>query len=61
MDETSRIQILICEINSSPQTIDEYISGFPSDVQRRLQTVRRTIRKACAGGGRSDFLSDSGV
>lgn len=29
-----------------PQTIDEYIAGFPPDVQAILQKVRATIRKA---------------
>ncbi|HLO18079.1 MAG TPA: DUF1801 domain-containing protein [Anaerolineales bacterium] len=28
------------------QTIDEYIAGFPEDIQRILQKVRMTIRKA---------------
>jgi uncharacterized protein YdhG (YjbR/CyaY superfamily) len=31
---------------TSPKTIDEYIAGFPRDVQRILQEVRQTIRKA---------------
>ncbi len=29
-----------------PQTIDEYIAGFPKDVQEKLEQVRRTIREA---------------
>ena len=29
-----------------PRNIDEYIAGFPSDVQDRLQKIRRTIKKA---------------
>jgi len=29
-----------------PKTIDEYISGFPVDVQVVLEQVRKTIRKA---------------
>jgi uncharacterized protein YdhG (YjbR/CyaY superfamily) len=29
-----------------PTTIDEYIAGFPKDVQERLQKIRATIRKA---------------
>lgn len=29
-----------------PNTIDEYIAGFPNDVQRKLQQVRETIKKA---------------
>jgi uncharacterized protein YdhG (YjbR/CyaY superfamily) len=31
---------------SAPRTIDEYIAGFPSDVQAILRKVRRTIRQA---------------
>jgi uncharacterized protein YdhG (YjbR/CyaY superfamily) len=29
-----------------PQNIDEYIAGFPNDVQAILAKIRRTIRKA---------------
>ena len=31
---------------STPKTIDEYIAGFPDDVQRLLEQMRRTIREA---------------
>jgi uncharacterized protein YdhG (YjbR/CyaY superfamily) len=31
---------------SSPKTIDEYIAGFPSEVQTILKKIRATIRKA---------------
>lgn len=31
---------------SEPQTIDEYIAGFPEDVQKILEKVRLTIKKA---------------
>ena len=31
---------------TAPKTIDEYIAGFPSDVQQILEKIRRTIRKA---------------
>ena len=31
---------------SVPQTIDEYISGFPPDVQVILQKIRKTIHQA---------------
>ena len=31
---------------AAPKTIDEYIAGFPSDVQAILQEVRATIREA---------------
>ncbi|RYZ98637.1 MAG: hypothetical protein EOP47_18880 [Sphingobacteriaceae bacterium] len=31
---------------ASAKDIDEYISGFPKDVQERLQLVRDTIKKA---------------
>jgi uncharacterized protein YdhG (YjbR/CyaY superfamily) len=31
---------------SEPKDIDEYISGFPEDVQKILEEIRTTIRKA---------------
>ena len=31
---------------TTPQTIDEYISGFPEEIQEILQRIRRTIRAA---------------
>jgi uncharacterized protein YdhG (YjbR/CyaY superfamily) len=31
---------------TTPQTIDEYIAGFPPDVQEVLQKIRMTIRQA---------------
>jgi uncharacterized protein YdhG (YjbR/CyaY superfamily) len=31
---------------TSPQNIDEYIAGFPANVQEILQNIRLTIRKA---------------
>ena len=31
---------------SKPDTIDEYIAGFPKDTQKLLQQIRTTIRKA---------------
>ena len=31
---------------TAPQTIDDYIAGFPEDVQEILEKIRRTIRKA---------------
>lgn len=31
---------------TGPGTIDEYIAGFPTDVQQILQEIRMTIRKA---------------
>jgi uncharacterized protein YdhG (YjbR/CyaY superfamily) len=31
---------------STPKDIDEYISGFPTDVQNVLKKIRSTIRKA---------------
>ncbi len=34
---------------TTPTTIDEYIAGFPPDVQQILQKIRRTIRKAAPG------------
>jgi uncharacterized protein YdhG (YjbR/CyaY superfamily) len=30
----------------APQTIDEYIAGFPDDVQQILQQIRQTTREA---------------
>ena len=34
-------------MKSTPaQSIDEYISGFPKDIQKVLQEIRNTIRKA---------------
>ena len=30
----------------APRNIDEYIAGFPKDVQKSLEKIRRTIRKA---------------
>jgi uncharacterized protein YdhG (YjbR/CyaY superfamily) len=32
--------------SAAPGTIDEYVAAFPPDVQRALQEVRTTIRKA---------------
>jgi uncharacterized protein YdhG (YjbR/CyaY superfamily) len=34
---------------SAPTTIDEYIAGFPPDVQEILQKIRAIIRKAAPG------------
>ncbi len=34
---------------TKPKNIDEYIAGFPSDVQKKLEIVRTTIRKAAPG------------
>ncbi len=31
---------------TAPKTIDEYIAGFPNDVQEILETIRMIIRKA---------------
>lgn len=31
---------------ASPQTIDEYIAGFPNELQKILKKIRTTIRKA---------------
>jgi uncharacterized protein YdhG (YjbR/CyaY superfamily) len=33
-------------MKSLSQTIDDYIQSFPSDIQKILQKVRKTIRKA---------------
>ncbi len=34
---------------TAPTTIDEYIAGFPPDVQAILNKIRATIRKAAPG------------
>ncbi len=34
---------------TAPKTIDEYIAGFPRDVQEILAKIRMTIRKAAPG------------
>jgi uncharacterized protein YdhG (YjbR/CyaY superfamily) len=34
---------------ATPGTIDEYIAGFPRDVQKILKEIRSTIRKAAPG------------
>jgi uncharacterized protein YdhG (YjbR/CyaY superfamily) len=33
-------------INAKPRNIDEYIAGFPKDIQRLLEQMRLTIKKA---------------
>jgi uncharacterized protein YdhG (YjbR/CyaY superfamily) len=30
---------------SAPESVDDYIAGFPADTQRVLEKIRRTIRK----------------
>jgi len=34
---------------TAPRTIDEYIAGYPPDVQAILQKIRAIIRKAAPG------------
>jgi len=34
---------------ATPKNIDEYIAGFPNEVQKILQKIRMTIRKAAPG------------
>ena len=34
---------------AAPKTIDEYVAGFPQDVQEILEKIRVTIRKAAPG------------
>jgi uncharacterized protein YdhG (YjbR/CyaY superfamily) len=36
---------------NAPQNIDEYIAGFPNDIQKILQKIRMTIRKAAPSAG----------
>ena len=33
----------------APKDVDEYIAGFPKEVQKALRAIRRTIRKAAPG------------
>ena len=33
-------------MRTAPKDIDAYIAGFPSDVQKRLERIRKTIQKA---------------
>jgi len=35
--------------HATPRNIDEYIAGFPDDVQEILEKIRTTIRKAAPG------------
>lgn len=34
---------------TAPKDIDEYIAGFPNDVQEILEKIRMTVRKAAPG------------
>ena len=34
---------------TAPQSMDDYIAGFPPDVQAILQRIRQTIRRAAPG------------
>ena len=36
-----------------PETIDEYIEGYPAKVQKLLQKIRKTIHKAAPGAEES--------
>jgi uncharacterized protein YdhG (YjbR/CyaY superfamily) len=33
-------------VHSVPASVDEYIAGYPPEVQEKLQTIRRIIREA---------------
>ena len=33
-------------ITTKPNNIDEYIAGFPKDIQKILEQIRKTIKKA---------------
>src|SRR5262245_36531712 len=33
----------------APKTVEEYIAGFPADIQRMLQMIRSTVKKAAPG------------
>jgi uncharacterized protein YdhG (YjbR/CyaY superfamily) len=37
---------MIVDAKIRPNSIDEYISTFPSDIQERLQKIRETIKQA---------------
>ena len=37
---------IVAPKHAAPKTIDDYIAGFPADVQKKLQQVRATIRQA---------------
>jgi uncharacterized protein YdhG (YjbR/CyaY superfamily) len=39
------------EMTSIPGNIDEYISGFPEEIQKRLMALRQTIRKNAPEAG----------
>jgi uncharacterized protein YdhG (YjbR/CyaY superfamily) len=34
---------------TAPRSIDDYIAGFPRDIQEILEKIRMTIRKAAPG------------
>jgi uncharacterized protein YdhG (YjbR/CyaY superfamily) len=42
-------EIKMRTMRTAPKDIEEYIAGFPSDVQELLEKVRKTIRKAAPG------------
>jgi uncharacterized protein YdhG (YjbR/CyaY superfamily) len=49
VDEVNRSSLWSIEMKAKqpvPKTVDEYIAGFPDDVQDILQKVRMTIKKA---------------
>ncbi len=41
------------KISTGPRDFDEYIAGFPKDVQRIMRTIRLTVRKAAPGAKES--------
>jgi len=45
--------------NKKPASVDEYIAGFPAEVQMILEQVRATIHKAAPGAYRKDQLCGS--
>ncbi len=34
---------------TQPSTVDEYVAGFPEDIQQLLQQIRQTVREAAPG------------
>lgn len=43
-----------------PENIDEYIGGFPNEVQEILEKIRMTIQKAAPEAKEKNQLFDAG-
>ncbi len=46
MGDERRMTSFMNKPSRAPRTVDEYIAGFPGDVQMTLKKIRETIRKA---------------